>query len=65
MTPKLMTLQFSVKQIACGLDHTAILTTNGNLYMMGSNFDGKLGFGDKTSTKNQMTPKLLDSLLGP
>jgi alpha-tubulin suppressor-like RCC1 family protein len=46
------------------MDHTALLTTNGNLYMIGSNYEGKLGFGQNKSNI-QPTPKLLDSLLGP
>ena len=41
--PKMSTWNIGVRQIACGRDHTAILTEQGQVYTLGSNQNGKLG----------------------
>ena len=47
MTPKMCSFNILIKHVACGLDHSALLSFEGHLYMMGSNFEGKLGLGEK------------------
>ncbi|XP_022104478.1 X-linked retinitis pigmentosa GTPase regulator-like, partial [Acanthaster planci] len=41
---------FKVKMISCGTEHSAVLTTDGSLYMFGSGSEGQLGLGDTTET---------------
>ncbi len=43
MTPKLVTYQIAIKKVSCGIEHTALLSVNGKVYMMGSNLEGQLG----------------------
>eukprot|EP01022_Parablepharisma_sp_SALTPOND_P013866 TRINITY_DN1861_c0_g1_i1.p2 TRINITY_DN1861_c0_g1~~TRINITY_DN1861_c0_g1_i1.p2 ORF type:complete len:938 (+),score=121.27 TRINITY_DN1861_c0_g1_i1:12015-14828(+) len=59
--PRTRTFDFSIKKIACGRSHTAILTTLGQIYTMGSNSSGQLGI-DSYSTKSSPTPLLVESL---
>ena len=48
-------------QIACGANHTAALTDNGQLYTWGCAVNGRLGHNDE---KNQWTPKVVISMAG-
>ena len=41
--PRSCSFNIIIKQVACGENHSAILTTYGHLYMMGSNRQGQLG----------------------
>ena len=43
-----------IRDIACGSNQSAAITSNGELYTWGSGEDGCLGHGDKT---NQLRPK--------
>lgn len=46
-SPKLYTFNIGVKQISCGEAHTAFITTNCELYTVGSNDCGRLGINDR------------------
>lgn len=48
-------------QIACGANHTAALTDNGQLYTWGCAVNGRLGHGDE---KNLWSPKVVVSMAG-
>ena len=57
-TPKLLSLNFTVKQIACGNSFTLLLDDNGNVYGAGSNEYGQLGLESdykKTSVVSTFT----------
>lgn len=43
--PKEFIWRVKIKQIACGREHTALVSFEGQLYTMGSNQNGKLGLG--------------------
>lgn len=60
--PKQCSWNISVSQVACGRDHTAILTEQGQVYTLGSNQNGKLGQGDAASP-HVKPPALVDDLL--
>ena len=73
MVPKACNYSLAIKQVACGLEHTAILTgknniitniVSGNIHTMGSNSDGKLGLGSKAAN-HSFSLKLVEALLGP
>ncbi|RHZ87351.1 hypothetical protein Glove_37g92 [Diversispora epigaea] len=58
-TPQLVDgLKENVTQVACGLDHTILLTENNNLYSMGWGSDGQLGLG-KGNTSDRSIPSLI------
>jgi len=44
-TPKTLSFNVFVKEIACGADHTHLISREGHLYSMGSNEHGQLGLG--------------------
>ncbi|CAM1326226.1 Uncharacterised protein g9199 [Pycnogonum litorale] len=45
-----------IKQLSCGAAHTALITTNGEVFTWGRNYDGQLGIG---SRKEIRTPTML------
>ncbi len=45
-----------VKEISCGSNYSAAITSNGELYTWGQGAHGRLGHGDKA---NQSKPKLV------
>ncbi|XP_041115027.1 retinitis pigmentosa GTPase regulator b isoform X2 [Polyodon spathula] len=51
-----------VSHIACGENHTAVITDNGLLYTFGDGRHGKLGLGDENFT-NQFKPTLCSRFL--
>ncbi|KAF9192459.1 hypothetical protein BGZ51_005471 [Haplosporangium sp. Z 767] len=51
----------NVVQVKCGLDHTILLTDQGNLYSMGWGADGQLGLGPDSSS-DRAVPTLIDRL---
>lgn len=55
-TPKLLTTDVGIKQIACGERHTFILKDDGDLYCIGGNNSGQLGIGSK---KGRTYPELM------
>ena len=46
--------KYTIKEVACGLAHTMLLTEDGKVYACGVNEDGQLGVGDETN-KNRFT----------
>lgn len=50
-----------IHQIACGDEHSAFIASNGYVYTMGSNIDGKLGIADR-STMHAQSPCLVEGL---
>lgn len=46
-TPRFCSFNILIQQISCGEEHTAFITTNGLIYAIGSNADGRLGIGDR------------------
>ncbi|KAG0017582.1 Williams-Beuren syndrome chromosome region 16 protein [Entomortierella chlamydospora] len=51
----------NVVQVECGLDHTVLLTDQGNLYTMGWGADGQLGLGPESSS-DRAVPTLVERL---
>ncbi|KAG0049101.1 Williams-Beuren syndrome chromosome region 16 protein [Gryganskiella cystojenkinii] len=51
----------NVVQVQCGLDHTVLLTDQGNLYSMGWGADGQLGLGEGSSS-DRAVPTLIERL---
>ncbi|KAK3816482.1 MAG: regulator of chromosome condensation 1/beta-lactamase-inhibitor protein II [Benniella sp.] len=51
----------NVIQVQCGLDHTVLLTDQGNLYTMGWGADGQLGLGPESSS-DRAVPTLIERL---
>ena len=62
MTPYYVTrIPDKVSEVACGDEHTIVLTQNGEIYTMGSNSRGQLGTGT-TSSKGCPLPTFLEEL---
>lgn len=63
VAPKTCSFNILVKQVACGSNHTHLLSRDGFLYSMGSNEEGKLGLGvtfkDLAMT---VSPRLVESI---
>ena len=51
-----------VIQIACGQDHTTVLTSEGDVYTWGSNYFGQLGTGREDV--NEISPRKISGLNG-
>lgn len=61
--PKQCSYNILVKSVACGPDHTHLLSQSGYLYSMGSNRDGRLGLGlTYQQLQYQRSPRLVESL---
>ena len=50
-----------VQEVACGEEHTIVVTKGGEVYTMGSNSQGQLGIG-QTSSRGTNVPVLLQEL---
>lgn len=63
-TPKPVEALFDVKvkEMHCGVYHTAACTMDGKMYTFGRGDRGQLGHGDK---ENRLSPTLVKALLGP
>jgi alpha-tubulin suppressor-like RCC1 family protein len=61
--PKTCSFNILVKEVACGLNHTHLVSKDGYLYSMGSNEYGKLGLGltDKELVQSA-SPRLIESI---
>ncbi|XP_033219280.1 probable E3 ubiquitin-protein ligase HERC4 isoform X2 [Belonocnema kinseyi] len=61
--PTLVEMQKRLKfvDIACGFDHTIMLSDNGDVYSMGMGTRGQLGHGDLEDCDN---PKIIEALAG-
>jgi X-linked retinitis pigmentosa GTPase regulator len=46
MVPKVCSFNILIKQVSCGYNHSALLTDQGHLYVMGCNDFGKLGLSN-------------------
>lgn len=46
-SPRLCTFNVLIKEISCGEEHAAFISSQGHVYTMGSNSDGRLGIDDK------------------
>ena len=53
--PIQISLPEPVKQISMGNDHMLILSSLGNIYVMGENYEGQLGIGDMKTTQLKTT----------
>ncbi|OMJ68501.1 hypothetical protein SteCoe_34024 [Stentor coeruleus] len=60
-TPRLCTFNVLIKEISCGEEHAAFISSQGHVYTMGSNSDGRLGIDDK-SLSFSSSPCLVISL---
>jgi len=74
-TPRVLTLNFIIKEISCGEDHAALVTSKkhygekvihiliarGQIYTLGSNAEGRLGVGSR-SIDRASHPTLVESL---
>lgn len=62
-SPKTCSFNILVKEVACGLDHTHLVSKDGYLYSMGSNEHGKLGLGLTYKELIQSaSPRLVESI---
>lgn len=57
--PRLCTYQITIKEISCGLEHSAFITWDNYLYTIGSNKSGQLGINDRT-VESKNSPTLVD-----
>ncbi|XP_065334917.1 RCC1 and BTB domain-containing protein 1-like [Cloeon dipterum] len=51
--------QKMVVQVACGGNHTLVLTSEGQVYAFGQNVDEQLGLGSRTGRANESVPRLV------
>ena len=59
-SPKTLSFNIHVEEIACGEQHTHLLTKDGLLYSMGSNEYGQLGLGFGSDVVQKVnTPTLI------
>lgn len=61
--PRICAFGVVIQQVACGNEHSALLSNQHYVYCMGSNSDGRLGVGDK-NIANSSYPLLVESLAG-
>ena len=59
--PKFCTFNVIILKVSCGEEHSAFITSNGSIYTMGKNSDGRLGIGDR-SVKFSNIPCLVEGL---
>jgi X-linked retinitis pigmentosa GTPase regulator len=57
--PRFCSFNVLIKQISCGEEHSGFITTEGIVYTIGNNADGRLGVGDKT-IKYSSSPCLVE-----
>ena len=60
-SPQVIALNVTIKQIACGTNHSLLLSNNGNIYSFGSNNYGQLGIGNSSAeVKPQVIKKAIE-----
>ena len=59
--PRYCSFNVFIKELACGEEHAAFITLNGEVYTMGNNAEGRLGIGNR-SIKQCASPCLVDAL---
>lgn len=60
--PRFCSFNILIRDLACGEEHSAFISSSGHVYSMGSNSDGRLGLGDK-SLRQSSSPCLVEGLL--
>ena len=60
--PKICSFNIVIHTVSCGAEHTALISSAGHLYAMGSNSFGQLGLGDDALASTDV-PSLVESLL--
>ena len=61
-TPKYCTYGITIKEVACGDEHSAFITNDNYLYCIGSNKYGQLGIGDQ-SIRTKNSPILVETFV--
>mmetsp|Transcript_18428 Transcript_18428/g.33190 ORF Transcript_18428/g.33190 Transcript_18428/m.33190 type:complete len:631 (-) Transcript_18428:2760-4652(-) len=59
--PRMCDIKLPIRNVACGEDYSLLLTTQGQVFSLGSNTDGRLGLGDK-AIRYKTTPTLVKAL---
>lgn len=59
--PRFCSFNVIIHSISCGDEHSAFIASNGYIYTMGSNIDGRLGISSR-SLKNSPSPCLVEFL---
>ncbi|OMJ71844.1 hypothetical protein SteCoe_29854 [Stentor coeruleus] len=62
-SPRLCTFNVLIKEISCGEEHAAFISSQGHVYTMGNNSDGRLGIDDK-EVNYSSSPCLVSFLSG-
>lgn len=63
INPKTCSFNILVREVACGFNHTHLVSKDGFVYSMGANDFGKLGLGLSSNELLQSTsPRLIESL---
>lgn len=60
-SPRFCSFNILIKDISCGEEHSAFISSSGHIYTMGSNTDGRLGIGSR-SIKQSPSPCLVEDL---
>ncbi|OMJ92190.1 hypothetical protein SteCoe_5062 [Stentor coeruleus] len=60
-SPRFCSFNITIKEISCGEEHSAFISSSGHIYTMGSNTDGRLGIGSR-SIKQSPSPCLVEEL---
>lgn len=59
--PRFCSFNVIINNLACGDEHSAFIASNGYIYTMGSNVDGKLGIASR-NIKHSASPCLVEVL---
>ncbi len=59
--PRFCSFNVIIHSISCGDEHSAFIASNGYIYTMGSNIDGRLGISSR-SLKSSPSPCLVEFL---
>ena len=60
-TPRFSSFSIVIKSVACGEEHSALITLIGQIFTIGSNNEGRLGLGNKSIIQSS-TPSLVEAL---
>ena len=61
--PRLCSFNVLIKELSCGEEHAGFISSQGHVYMMGSNSEGRLGIDDR-SLLHSSSPCLVSTLSG-
>mmetsp|Transcript_53968 Transcript_53968/g.94678 ORF Transcript_53968/g.94678 Transcript_53968/m.94678 type:complete len:2213 (-) Transcript_53968:70-6708(-) len=59
--PTRVKMDCKLKKVSCGAEHTAAISTKGDLYTFGAGWFGRLGHGTKRQMANSKTPLLVEN----